>query len=249
MKKKIALFYDCFSRLRNLSIHPRYSTIRRKKCAALLLFSMEIHIFVVMKEVKNVVFDLGGVVFARDPKKFEPEFIKFFSYITLPKMPKFWEDYDRGVVSYDEVLRSLAEYNSCDVELAEKNLLRSIRTQEVIPPTRELIRGLKSANYKLYVLSNMSLEFIKFLREVDVYKYFDGEVVSCEEHVVKPEAEIYHRLESRYGLVPSETLFIDDRKANIVMARELGWQGYVFDAHNPSQSCAELTKLLLEDNL
>ena len=79
-----------------------------------------------MSNYKNIVFDLGGVVFARDPRKFEPEFIKFFSYIILPEMPKFWEDYDRGISSYDKVLDDLAKYNNCDVELAERNLRRSI---------------------------------------------------------------------------------------------------------------------------
>jgi hypothetical protein len=78
-----------------------------------------------MKKITNIVFDLGGVVFARDPRKFEPEFIKFFSFIMLPEMPKFWEEYDRGMVTYDQVVADLAEYNSCDCELAEKNLRRS----------------------------------------------------------------------------------------------------------------------------
>ena len=116
-----------------------------------------------MKEIKNVVFDLGGVVFARDPRKFEPEFIKFFSYILLPEMPRFWEEYDRGMTSYDEVVSQLAEYNSCDRELAQQNLRRSIITQEEIPSTKRLIEQLKEAGYRLYVLSNMSLEFIEFL--------------------------------------------------------------------------------------
>ena len=111
-----------------------------------------------MSKIKNIVFDLGGVVFAR---KFEPEFIKFFSYIMLPEMPHFWEEYDRGVSTYEQVLSDLAEYNSCDRELAEKNLQRSILTQEEIPATKALIKDLKSAQYKLYVLSNMSLEFIE----------------------------------------------------------------------------------------
>ena len=138
-----------------------------------------------MSKIKNIVFDLGGVVFARDPRKFEPEFIKFFSYIMLPEMPHFWEEYDRGVSTYEQVLSDLAEYNSCDRELAEKNLQRSILTQEEIPATKALIKDLKSAQYKLYVLSNMSLEFIEFLRKMDVYKYFDGEVVSCDTIVVR----------------------------------------------------------------
>lgn len=199
-----------------------------------------------MEKIKNVVFDLGGVVFARDPRKFEPEFIKFFSYILLPQMPKFWEEYDRGVVSYDEVVKSLAEYNTCDVELAEKNLRRSILTQEAIPYTEDLIAALKGAQYKLYVLSNMSLEFIEFLRKQSVYKYFDGEVVSCEEHVIKPDAEIYRCLVARYNLNPTETLFIDDRKGNVETAISEGWQAFHFDARNPNESCEKLREMLLE---
>ena len=199
-----------------------------------------------MSKIKNIVFDLGGVVFARDPRKFEPEFIKFFSYIMLPEMPHFWEEYDRGVSTYEQVLSDLAEYNSCDRELAEKNLQRSILTQEEIPATKALIKDLKSAQYKLYVLSNMSLEFIEFLRKRDVYKYFDGEVVSCEEHIIKPDAEIYRCLTSRYGLDVAETLFIDDRQQNVDAARNEGWQGFKFDPRDPETSCKELRDILLK---
>lgn len=198
-----------------------------------------------MENVKNVVFDLGGVVFARDPRKFEPEFIKFFSYIMLPKMPEFWEEYDRGVVSYDEVITALAEYNSCDRELAAKNLHRSILTQEAIPATKNLIEMLKAKGYRLFVLSNMSKEFIEFLRKQEVYGNFEGDVVSCEEHVVKPTPEIYQILTSRYELNPAETLFIDDRKENVEAAINEGWQGYHFNARNPEESCSELHALLL----
>lgn len=198
-----------------------------------------------MKKMKNIVFDLGGVVFARDPRKFEPEFIKFFSYILLPQMPRFWEEYDRGVVSYEQVVTDLAEYNNCDRELADKNLRRSILTQEEIVATKALVADLKAAGYKLYVLSNMSLEFIEFLRKTEVYKYFDGEVVSCEEHVVKPDAEIYRRLVERYGLDVSETLFIDDRKENVEAARNEGWEGFNFNPRNPEESCAKLREILL----
>lgn len=198
-----------------------------------------------MDKYKNIVFDLGGVLFARDPRKFEPEFIKFFSYIMLPEMPKFWEEYDRGVSTYDQVLTSLAEYNACSRELANTNLRRSILTQEAIPATVALIEELKASNHKLYVLSNMSLEFIEFLRQQPVYRHFDGEVISCEERVIKPEPEIYALLEQRYDLKPSTTLFIDDRKANVEAAIARGWGGYHFDAKNPTKSCEELKEILL----
>ena len=85
-------------------------------------------------------------------------------------------------------------------------------------PTERLVGDLKAAGYRLYVLSNMSREFIDFLRRFPVYGLFDGEVVSCEEHTVKPEPRIYEILLERYGLTPSETLFIDDREMNIEAA-------------------------------
>ena len=120
-------------------------------------------------------------------------------------------------------------------------------TQETLPATASLIAELRKAGYRLYVLSNMSLDFIEFLRRKEVYALFDGEVVSCEEGVIKPEAEIYHRLERRYGLQPAETLFIDDRKANVEAAEALGWGGYHFDARAVERSCEELAAMLLAE--
>ena len=212
-----------------------------------VVLDRNLYICTIMEGIKNIVFDLGGVVFSRDPRKFEREFIDFFSYITLPEMPHFWEEYDRGVSTYNKVIDDLAEYNNCDRELAENNLRRSIVTQEEIPSTKSLIADLKSAKYKLYVLSNMSLDFIEFLRTKEVYKYFDGEVVSCHEKVVKPDAEIYRILVNRYNLNPKETLFIDDRKSNIEAAQNEGICGYHFDARNPDRSCDELRQMLLNE--
>jgi len=203
-----------------------------------------------METVKNIVFDLGGVVFARDAKKLERDFIDFFSYIMLPEMPRFWEDYDRGIRSYAEVVDDLCHYNSCERAKAEEYLRRSILMQEAVPATERLIAELKAADYRLYVLSNMSREFIEFLRRIPVYAAFDGEVVSCEEHVVKPERRIYEILLERYGLDAHETLFVDDRASNIEAARELGIGGFLFDHTDPEGSCEALrARLLARTNL
>lgn len=37
--------------------------------------------------MKNIVFDLGGVVFARDPRKCPPELLDFFSFVRDERMP------------------------------------------------------------------------------------------------------------------------------------------------------------------
>ena len=121
----------------------------------------------------------------------------------------------------------------------------AINLQEPVAATECLVGELKAAGYRLYVLSNMSREFIDYLRRFPVYALFDGEVVSCEELVVKPERRIYEILLERYALQPAETLFIDDRDANILAARALGINGFRFDPHDAGASCDALRRLLL----
>ena len=195
--------------------------------------------------MKNSVFDLGGVLFARDKNKSTQEFHEFFSFIRSERMPLFWEEYDRGASTLGEVTDILARTTGCPREKCERFLLLSIDMQEPVAPTERLVGDLKAAGYRLYVLSNMSREFIAFLRRFPVYRLFDGEVVSCEEGTVKPEPRIYEILLERYGLDPAETLFIDDRAANIAAAEGLGIAGYLFDHRNPAAACDELRRRLL----
>ncbi|MFI3292635.1 MAG: HAD family phosphatase [Rikenellaceae bacterium] len=198
-----------------------------------------------MTEIKNVIFDLGGVVFARDPKKCTPEFLEFFSYVMYDPMPKWWSEYDRGAISFDEVKAELAEYRGVSREFCDDYVALSIVKQEEIEATKKLICKLKSKGYRLYVLSNMAHEYIDYIRTFEVYRYFDGEVVSCEEGCVKPEEKIYQTILERYDLDPSQTLFIDDRVANIEAAKEVGISSFLFDHSSPADSCVELEKMLL----
>ncbi len=195
---------------------------------------------------KNIIFDLGGVVVARDPKKCTPEFLEFFNYINYEPMPSFWSEYDRGEISFDGVKEALAEFRGVTKEFCDGYVAKTIVMQEEVHPTKELIVKLKERGYKLYVLSNMAHEYINYIRTLDVYNCFDGEVISCEERVVKPEAKIYEIALKRYDLDPSQTLFIDDRKVNVVAAQELGIGGFHFNPANPAQSCAELAGMLLD---
>ena len=182
--------------------------------------------------MKNIVFDLGGVVFHRDAKKVRKELIDFFAFIFAAKMPLFWEEYDRGTLTFDEVLDELSRSKGCDRAVAEDYLREA------------LIRDLKRAGYRLYVLSNMSREFIDFLRRTEIYGCFDGEVVSCEEGVVKPEPRIYEILLDRFGLDPAETLFIDDRRSNLEAAAAFGIATFHF--REPESSCTQLREMLLQ---
>lgn len=195
--------------------------------------------------MKNIVFDLGRVVFAQDPAKSTAEFKQFFSYVSLTPIPQFWTDYDLGLSSFDEVAADLAAYRGVDVDYARTMIHKAINKQETIVPTEILIGELKAAGYRLFVLSNMSREFIDFLRQQPVYANFEGEVISCEEGVAKPMPEIYDLLLERFKLDPSQTFFIDDRKENVEAAAAKGIITFHFDRNDYEGSCARLREILL----
>ena len=95
--------------------------------------------------------------------------MEFFAFIHAEKMPEFWVDYDRGTLTLDEVVRILSREKACDERVTARFIRDAIDRQEEIVETRALVGDLKRVGYKLYVLSNMSREFIDFLRKMPVY--------------------------------------------------------------------------------
>ncbi len=192
----------------------------------------------------NVIFDLGGVLFARSPQKMTDDFVEFFSFIADKKMPLYWEEYDRGALTMEQTIDELVVVKGLSREVCRSYVLDAINMQEAIEPTAKLVEELKAKGYKLYVLSNMSKEFIEFLRKTPIYQCFDGEVVSCEEHTVKPEERIYKILLDRYDLDPSQSLFIDDRAANLETANRLGINTFLFKRRDQDACCDQIREIL-----
>ena len=195
--------------------------------------------------IKNIVFDLAGVVFARNKERCPEELLRFFCFV-IPghKMPAFWEDYDRGIKSIDEVAEALGKYRNCSTEYAHTKILEAITYQDEIAATKQLISELKAAGHHLFVLSNMSREYIDYLRRKEVYAAFEGEVISCEVGLCKPEQEIYKCVLSRYNLKADETLFLDDRAENVDAAIACGMGGLLFDRNEPERSCNIIRQML-----
>ncbi len=197
--------------------------------------------------LKNIVFDLGGVVVAHNEAGFAEKLGEFFSFVFGPDMkcvPSFWVDYDLGVKSIDETAAAVAEYRNCSPETAKEHMLYAISLQEEVEPTVRLIKELKQRGYRLYVLSNMSKEYIDYLRKLPVFEYFDEQIVSCEVHLGKPNLKFYQHLLDHCNLNPDETIFIDDRKDNVEAAAELGITPFHFDRRNPERACDELRKVI-----
>lgn len=193
--------------------------------------------------MKNVVFDLGGVVVDWNPQRIVNE------YPGDPLLPEvlfkkgffqeFWSEFDRGMVTQAEMVREMemfAErpYAECwDFIEFIKHSLRDI------PKTVALIKGLSAEGYKLYCLSNMSNEFYDYLKGREFFRYFDGQIISAFEKLIKPDEAIYRVLVEKYGVQPEESLYIDDLEKNIVTARQLGFHTVHFADHERGYRCID----------
>ena len=87
----------------------------------------------------------------------------------------------------------------------------------------KLIKDLKLKGYKIFLLSNINDHTFKNVNKSDLFSIVDGYVLSYIEHQIKPYKSIYNTLISRYSLIPSETIFVDDNINNINTAQELGF--------------------------
>lgn len=199
--------------------------------------------------IKNIVFDLGGVVLDWNPEKVKENFGG------NPQLPVFlfqggffrdyWTEFDRGTVNEAEIIRQMAAFSGYP-ETECRELVEFIKHSLTdIPATVALIRELAAQGYRLYCLSNMSVEYYDYLKEREVFRYFDGQVISGLVKAVKPEERIYRILLERYALDPHETLFIDDLEKNIEAARQLGFRTVHFTDRN--QGYASIREIIGED--
>lgn len=104
------------------------------------------------------------------------------------------------------------------------------------------VQYLKEKGYHTYILSNYSEGMLeKTKKDMAFLKHTDGEIFSCDVKLIKPEAEIYQTLITRYNLNPAKSVFIDDRADNCEAARKLGMKAIVFKSFK--QAVAELEKM------
>ena len=103
------------------------------------------------------------------------------------------------------------------------------------PARIALLRELRS-RCRIFLLSNTNPQhretiLRRFSEQIggDMNALFEQAFYSDLLRCVKPNREIYEKVEKLAGLVPAETLFIDDKEENVAAARECGWRAYRLD--------------------
>ncbi|GAC1419808.1 MAG: HAD-IA family hydrolase [Flavisolibacter sp.] len=105
----------------------------------------------------------------------------------------------------------------------------------------EILKELKEKQYPLFALTNWSAELLqRSWEDFPFLKWFQGMVVSGEEKINKPAKEIYFILLRKYQIDPKKALFIDDKKNNVVAAKQIGLEAIQF--HSPIQLREEFKK-------
>ena len=172
--------------------------------------------------IKNIIFDLGGVLVDWNPDKVYKHVFKndpdkmahFFNKVCTQDwnenqdagypMAKATEERIALFPEYEEEIRMF--YGRWDEMLGDQ-----------IQGTVDILKQCTdNPNYKVVALTNWSHEtFPKAIAKFEFLQWFEGILVSGEEKTRKPFAVIYELTLSRFDLKAEESLFIDDNLRNI----------------------------------
>lgn len=178
-------------------------------------------------KIKNVIFDLGAVMFDWNPKAITENFT---TDIDLQKRIQSqlyyhqdWVDFDCALITEEEATRRASERLEISISDTEKLFKQTKESLTLITNTLDVLKDVKNKKLKAYCLSNISPELFNHVYERhNLFELFDGIVTSGEENVGKPDKQIFEILLNRYELEAEECLFIDDSNANTSTAAELG---------------------------
>lgn len=187
--------------------------------------------------IRNIIFDLGGVLLNINPKKT----IEAFGKLGMEQLVG-----DKGL-SYDHEIFYLMEQGKITSDEFRKGVLQllpnRISFQEIdaawtamlldFPAIRvELVKNLRK-DFKIYLFSNTNAIHVdKFHSNFrnqhgfEVSTLFDKDFYSNEIGYRKPSPESYQEIIRLSGIDPEESLFIDDSHQNIESAIASGLKGF-----------------------
>lgn len=207
----------------------------------------------ILNGVKNIIFDLGGVLLNIDPKKT----IEAFGRLGMEQLIG-----DKGL-SYDHDIFYLMEQGKVTPEEFRNGVRQLISTEVTddqidnawtamlldFPANRvELVKNLRN-NYKIYLFSNTNAIHVakyqanfKSQHGFEVSSLFEIDFYSNEIGYRKPSPESFQEIIRLSGINPEESIFIDDSLPNVEAAIGCGLKGYWLE---PGQKIEEVFQKFL----
>lgn len=189
-----------------------------------------------MNTIRNVVFDLGGVLVELDIERCRRAFrdlgMEAVAEIVQPYYPvEVIGRLEGGEISFHEACDEMRRLAGRP-DIPDERIAWAYGQFLVDVPVAKLraIERLRSRGIRTYVLSNnnpASMLFIRGMFRADGHtmeEYFDRIYLSYEMHDLKPSETIFRQMIDDSGMLPLKTLFIDDGAKNIDTARRLGFE-------------------------
>jgi len=185
-----------------------------------------------MKKIKNILFDLGGVIF---PLSFQATIDAFLKNGATCSDNNFFQKlcsdanlehlFETGRCTAAEYRREFNKIFECNID---DNTFDSCWNAMILgypDINNTLLHNLKSKGYNLYILSNINEIHVQYVeqlaqwpKDLFVKKYYSNEI-----HLAKPHKECYEYVINDSKIDPQETLYIDDRADNAETGRKMGF--------------------------
>lgn len=185
--------------------------------------------------IKNILFDLGGVILDINVNATLEAFYNLGFPATLMHYPQNMQTdlffrYETGKLSTDEFRNEIR--NITGLDFTDEEFDKAWNAMIVgVPEERAKLLIKLARSYNLYMLSNTSPLHIPVYEKlfeksagVSMSVVFKNRYYSCNIGLHKPDAESFNYVISETGIIPGETLFLDDNVHNIKTAQKLGFR-------------------------
>jgi len=200
------------------------------------------------ENIQNIIFDLGGVIvdFAKD------KWIDAFHSLGFSNFEEMMKDQDTksvfnqfelGLISSEQFCKTIKYY--CNPRTTEKEVEDAWNMLLAGIPRHRLSKLLSLRDhYVVYLVSNTNVLHWNHTKDnyfnyhgFTIKDYFESMFLSFEMNQKKPEAGIYHSILARTGIMPYNTLYLDDIEENCATAAKLGFKTHLV---TPDEDWTEL---------
>ena len=184
-----------------------------------------------MENIKNIIFDLGGVLVGLDGQRSIDAFDRLgcqrvSQYIVEHRTEDLFYRIELGLIStheFCEEVREMTQTTATDEQMvAAWNALLTPLSERRAARLLQLHRK----GYRIFLLSNTNDMHWQHCARVrfpeEVLQAFSQVFLSYEMQLAKPDCRIFEEVLRQAGIRADETLFIDDNQENVATAQTLG---------------------------
>lgn len=206
-----------------------------------------------MSKISFVYFDVGGVAIKDYSSTNKWEIMKNDLGATGDLSKKFeiiFRQYNNrlttGLIDADSLLKIIAKQLKLNLSSKISLLTYFVDHFEQNIPIWPIVSSLKETK-KVGLLTDMYLGMLDTILAKNLIPsniIWDSIIDSSILGVKKPMPKIYQIAQEKAGVRATEILFIDNLEKNLVPARKLGWQTFLYDSRDYEKSSLKLAKFL-----